>query len=160
MCIRDRHNQKLSWCCQAEFKFIWQHLICSWRCGKIQTGFKIRLYYRIISAKILWPRNTCKKLYSTSKTWRQNHPPWFHISKKSSCEGAVELLSYFPKVGGMFHSKLEGCANRTAKINSKNQLVGQLFWCNEEKWVESKPPISYIRRSSHLNWYKISMVYF
>ena len=154
------HNQKLSRCCQAEFRFIWQHLIYSWRRRKIQTGFQIQLYYWILSAKILWPWNTCKKLYSTSKAWRQNHLPWFHISKKSSCEGVVELLSYFPAAGWMFHSKLEGRANRATKINSKNQLVGQLFWCNEEKWAEGELPISYIRCSSHLNWYKISMVYF
>ena len=154
------HHPKLSWCGKEKFKFVWKHLIHPWRRGKIQTGFKVWLHHRILSAKILWPGNTCKKLYNTSQARRQDYLPWFHISKKSSCQGAVELLSYFLAVGWMFHSKLEGCANRAAKINSKNQMAGQLFRCNEEKWTEGEPSISHIRCSSHLNWHKISMVYF
>ena len=66
----------------------------------------------------------------------------------------MELLSYLPAAGWMLHSKLEGRANRTAKINSKNQVAGQLFRCNEEKWVEGEPPISYVRRIRNPNWQK------
>jgi len=48
----------------------------------------------------------------------------------------MELVSYLSAVGGMFHSKLERRANRATKANSKNQMAGKLFRCNEEKWIK------------------------
>ena len=82
----------------------------------------------------------------------------FTYPKNLVVRGLWNFFLTFSAVGGMFHSKLERRTNRATKANSKNQMAGKLFRCNEEKWIGYYPTISHMRCVCHPNWHKIIMI--